>query len=407
MTRPLIMGIVNVTPDSFSDGGQYLDTVAAIEHGMAMVTAGANLIDVGGESTRPGAARVAESVELDRVLPVVAALAGQGVEVSVDTMRAGVARAAIAAGAGIVNDVSGGLADADMAGVLADSDARWVLMHWRGHSEQMLRYAQYDDVLTEVRAELSARVAAAAAAGVDRSRLVIDPGLGFAKTGSHDWELLRRLPELADLGLPMLVGASRKSFLGALLAGPDGVSRPVKARDAATSAISLLAAQAGAWAVRVHDVLSTSDVLKVWEAVLPRSGSPAQEAPIHLNHGDAAIGAIELRGLRARAHHGVFPEERECGQEFVVDARLDCDIALAARSDLISDTVSYAEVADRLTAVLTGPPVALLETLVQQLLAACLSFPAVRTAEVTVHKPSAPIPHQFDDVTVTLRGGRT
>ncbi|MGH3431147.1 MAG: dihydropteroate synthase, partial [Mycobacteriales bacterium] len=182
MTRPLIMGIVNVTPDSFSDGGRYLDTVAAIEHGMAMVTAGANLIDVGGESTRPGAARVAEAVELDRVLPVVAALAGQGVEVSVDTMRAGVARAAIAAGASIVNDVSGGLADADMAGVLADSDASWVLMHWRGHSEQMLQHAQYDDVIAEVRAELSARVAAAAAAVVDRSRLIIDPGLGFAKT---------------------------------------------------------------------------------------------------------------------------------------------------------------------------------------------------------------------------------
>ncbi len=265
--RCVVMGILNVTPDSFSDGGRYDDLDAAVAHGVEMVAEGADLVDVGGESTRPGAARVDAAAETARVVPVIRALAGQGVLVSVDTTRAEVAAAALAAGATLVNDVSGGLADPAMARVVADACCPWVLMHWRGHSQDMQRLARYDDVVAEVCRELSARVDAALEAGVAADRLVLDPGLGFAKNAAHNWALLGQLDALVALGLPVLVGASRKSFLGALLAVPDGTPRPVDEREAATVATTVLADQAGAWGVRVHDVRPNMDALRVLDAL--------------------------------------------------------------------------------------------------------------------------------------------
>lgn len=260
------MGVLNVTPDSFSDGGRYLDRDDAIAHGIAMHRRGADLVDVGGESTRPGAERVAAEVEIARVVPVIRELAAEGVPVSVDTMRAEVAEAAIEAGAIVINDVSGGLADPKMASVAAAADVPWILMHWRGHSRVMDELAVYDDVVTDVRDELRAMVDAALAAGVSPEALVLDPGLGFAKTAEHNWQLLRRLDVFLDMGFPVLVGASRKRFLGALLAGPDGQPRPPAEREVATATVSALAAAAGAWGVRVHDVGSSLDAIAVAHA---------------------------------------------------------------------------------------------------------------------------------------------
>ena len=265
-----MMGVLNVTPDSFSDGGRYTDLTAAVEHGIAMQRDGADLVDVGGESTRPGAERVDAPTETERVVPVIAALASAGVPLSIDTTRAAVAAAALEAGAVIVNDVSGGLADPGMAAVVKAAGCPWILMHWRGHSRTMRELAQYDDVVAEVRAELLDRVAAAVAAGVDPELLILDPGIGFAKTAEHNWALSAHLHELVALGHPVLFGASRKSYLGRLLAGPDGEPRPVGDREAATIATSVLAVADGAWGVRVHDVRATADALAVWRA----TGSP-------------------------------------------------------------------------------------------------------------------------------------
>nr|WP_091733814.1 dihydropteroate synthase [Nocardioides scoriae] len=259
------MGIVNVTPDSFSDGGRFETTDRAIAHGLALRDEGADVLDVGGESTRPGATRPLVAEELDRVVPVIAALAAEGVAVSVDTMRHEVALAALDAGAVLVNDVSGGLADPDVLRVVAERGAAYVAMHWRAHSTEMQRHATYADVLVEVRDELSARVDAAVAAGVDPDRLVLDPGLGFAKTAAHNWELLARLPELVALGLPVLVGSSRKSFLGTLLAAPDGTPRPVEDREDAGVALTTIAAIQGVWGVRVHQVRGSCDAVRVVE----------------------------------------------------------------------------------------------------------------------------------------------
>ncbi|WP_458364003.1 dihydropteroate synthase [Amycolatopsis heterodermiae] len=261
--RCVVVGVLNVTPDSFSDGGRYLDVDQALEHARAMWARGADLIDVGGESTRPGALRVDAETELARVLPVIRTLAGEGVALSVDTTRAAVAAAALEAGAHVVNDVSGGLADPDMARVAAESGAPWVLMHWRGHSEDMQALAKYEDVVADVRSELLARVDDALAAGVAESAIVLDPGLGFAKNAEHDWALLRGLDSVLSLGFPVLVGASRKRFLGRLLSEKDGTPRPPDGREDATAAISALAAAAGAWGVRVHEVGASLDAVTV------------------------------------------------------------------------------------------------------------------------------------------------
>ncbi len=261
------MGVVNVTPDSFSDGGRWFDTTTAVKHGLDLVAQGADLIDVGGESTRPGATRVDEAEELRRVVPVVRGLASEGVTVSVDTMHARVAEQALAAGAALVNDVSGGLADPAMIPVVADTGAPFVVMHWRGFLEGGAIRGVYDDVVTEVVDELRARVEAVLEGGVAADRVVVDPGLGFSKETGHDLALLARLDRLRGLGHPVLVAASRKRFLGRVLAGPDGAPPPARERDAATAAVSALAAHAGAWAVRVHEVRATADAVRVAHAV--------------------------------------------------------------------------------------------------------------------------------------------
>jgi dihydropteroate synthase len=262
LDRCLVMGVVNVTPDSFSDGGAFADTATAVEHGLALAAAGADIVDVGGESTRPGAGRVSPDEELRRVQPVVAALAAAGVTVSIDTMRASTASAALDSGALIVNDVSGGRADKDLPVVVASAGVPYVVMHWRAHSEQMQQHADYDDVVREVRDELRERVDDVVAAGVSPEAIVVDPGLGFAKTAEHNWTLLAHLEALHGLGHPLLVGASRKSFLGALLAD-EGGPRPTAGRDDATAAVTVVAAMAGAWGVRVHEVRASADAVRV------------------------------------------------------------------------------------------------------------------------------------------------
>jgi dihydropteroate synthase len=260
------MGVLNVTPDSFSDGGRWTELADATAHARQMYADGATIIDVGGESTRPGAARVDAATERARVLPAIVDLAAAGVPTSIDTTRAAVAEAAVTAGAWLVNDVSGGLADPDMARVVADAGCPWVLMHWRGHSRRMADLATYRDVVADVRDELSARADGAIRAGVDPGNIVVDPGLGFAKTAEHNWRLSAHLDAFIALGFPVLFGASRKSYLGALLADADGKPRPVGGREAATLATSLLAVQAGVWGVRVHDVRATVDALRVLAA---------------------------------------------------------------------------------------------------------------------------------------------
>lgn len=258
----LVMGVLNVTPDSFSDGGRWLDPGAAVAHGLELVGEGADIVDVGGESTRPGADRVDGDEERRRVLPVIQRLAAEGVTVSVDTRDAETARRALDVGAGIVNDVSAGQHDAGMARVVADTGARYVAMHSRGPADAD---ADYADVVPEVVAELANRVVALADAGVDPGRVILDPGLGFAKTADHNWALLGHLDEIGALGHPVLIGASRKRFVGALL--PEGA--PMEARDAPSAVISALAAVAGVWAVRVHDVPATRlalDVHDLWRA---------------------------------------------------------------------------------------------------------------------------------------------
>ena len=276
LDRTLVMGVVNVTPDSFSDGGLWLEPGAATEHGLALLAQGADLLDVGGESTRPGSRRVDVAEERRRVLPVVRALVAAGAVVSVDTTRAAVAEQAVDAGAQVINDVSGGLADPAMLAVVARTGAVYVAMHWRGHADVMDTLATYTDVVTEVRDELAERLAAMVAAGGRAEQVVLDPGLGFAKPGADNWPLLVRLGELVALGRPVLVGASRKRFLGHLLAGPDGEPVPPEGRDGATAAVSALSALAGAWCVRVHDVAGSADAVRVAAAWAATDAGPTR-----------------------------------------------------------------------------------------------------------------------------------
>jgi dihydropteroate synthase len=282
LPRTIVMGILNVTPDSFSDGGLYASPDAAIARGLALAADGADIVDVGGESTRPGAQRVEPAEELARVIPVVEALAAAGVPVSVDTMRADTARAAVAAGACLINDVSGGLADPEMGAVVASLDVDYVAMHWRAHSTDMDDKDMYTDVVAEVRSELASRVAALVAAGVDERRIILDPGLGFSKVADSNWPLLARMADWSG-GARVLVGASRKRFLGAVIdravidraviagsspsaGGPEGRGGQPSAREHATTAVTTLAAEAGAWAVRVHDVSAACDAIAVVSA---------------------------------------------------------------------------------------------------------------------------------------------
>jgi dihydropteroate synthase len=262
--RCLVMGVVNVTPDSFSDGGRWFEPAEAITQGLRLAAQGADLVDVGGESTRPGAERPSVKEELRRVTPVVQELVSAGVTVSIDSMRAEVASRALELGARMVNDVSGGRADPAIFGVVAEAGVPMVIMHWRGHSGRMQVLASYGDVVADVQAELRPQIDKALVAGIAADHVVVDPGLGFAKTAEHNWALLTRLTELVGLGFPVLVAASRKSFLGRLLADPaTGAERPPDGRDPASAVLSALIALSGAWCVRVHEVPGSLDAVRV------------------------------------------------------------------------------------------------------------------------------------------------
>ena len=261
--RTLVIGVVNVTPDSFSDGGRWFDPRDAIEHGLRLIGEGADIIDVGGESTRPGAVRPEMAEELRRVLPVVTELAAAGAIVSIDTMRPRVVQEAVGSGARMVNDVSGGQAEAGMLPLVAALQVPYICMHWRGHSTDMQNLASYTDVVAEVIAELRVQVTSALSAGIAADRLILDPGFGFAKTGEHNWQLLQRMQELEVLELPIVAGVSRKTFLGTLLADTEGRPRPALDRDDATTALTTLLATAGIWGVRVHSVRANRDAIAV------------------------------------------------------------------------------------------------------------------------------------------------
>jgi len=266
--RPLVMGVLNVTPDSFSDGGQHQSLQAAIDHAQVLVMAGADIVDVGGESTRPGADRVALETEIARVVPVIEQIkANLDVQVSIDTMNAETARRAVAAGASIINDVSGGLADENMLAVAAETGATFVISHWRGFSDIMDTQAVYHDVAVDVARELGARVEAAVAAGVSRDKIVIDPGLGFAKDMKQNWQLVARLDELEKLGLPILVGASRKRFIAGAIEPDDSNEVGNDRRDLATAVLTAMLLQRKLWGVRVHNVLATTDAISVVAAL--------------------------------------------------------------------------------------------------------------------------------------------
>jgi dihydropteroate synthase len=267
-SRPKLMGVLNITPDSFSDGGQFLKFEDALAQARLMVEQGAEILDIGGESTRPGATRVSLSQEQDRVLPVIRALRAElDVEISIDTMNSKTARAAVQAGANIVNDVSGGLADPQMFGAIRDLDCKYVLGHWRGHSDVMDGLVTYSDVAREVVGELAEQVSMAVAAGIARDRIIVDPGLGFAKDMKQNWDLVARLDELEQLGLPVLVGASRKRFLASVLNASDPASVSNPRRDVATAVLTALLLQRKLWGIRVHNVEATSDAIKVVAAL--------------------------------------------------------------------------------------------------------------------------------------------
>jgi len=265
---PELWGVLNVTPDSFSDGGLFVTPDRAIERGRELVNHGAAVVDVGAESTRPGAERIDATTEIDRLTPVVRELVESQITVSVDTMRAEVAWQMIELGAEVINDVSGGQADSEMAAVIASSAVRYVLMHWRGHSDQMDALANYDDVTAEVSRELRGQIDQVVAQGVDPGRIIVDPGLGFAKNVEHNWELVTHLDQIVDIGHPVLMGASRKRFLGALLDRPH---EPAD-RDGVSAVLSVVAAQKGVSMIRVHEPRVHFDALRVWQRSLPEGG---------------------------------------------------------------------------------------------------------------------------------------
>ena len=382
---PLIMGILNLTPDSFSDGGQFNSVKSAVQTATSMVAHGAQIIDVGGESTRPGAERISLEIELERVIPVIEQLSQIGIYVSIDTMRSEVANAAVDVGAQMVNDVSGGLSDPHMLATVARLEVPIVLMHWRGPSKNMQENIHYENALTEVCAELHSVAKAAQLAGVARGNIILDPGIGFGKESEHNWKILRNIDSLLALGYPVLIGVSRKRFLGGLLAAPDGTPRTVSVRDTASAVLGAHLLQRGAWGVRVHDVQATSDAYLALDAVNP----------------NPAIDSIELVGLREFGHHGALENERVLGQYFSVDAILGLSISHAANTDQLADTVNYAEVADSIRARISGEPVDLIEKLAELIADDCLSFAQVVSVTIRVHKPDAPIEGEFADVVVT------
>lgn len=387
--RTRIMGVLNVTPDSFSDGGLFDTVETAVAHARVLTQQGAHIIDVGGESTRPGASRVTPEEEQRRVLPVVAALVQEGLTVSVDTVNASTAERAIAFGASIINDVSGGTEDSKMLDVVAGSDVHYIAMHWRGVPDVNHNKSRYSDVVLEVRDQLARIADAALAAGVRPELLVLDPGFGFDKTAEQSFQLLANLSTLQDLGFPLLVGVSRKRMIAQSLQDA-GIADTIEARDQATAALSALVARSGVWGVRVHNVAATAAAL----ASVDSLGSS--------DHRDR----IALTGLEVFAHHGVFESEKQQGQLFVIDAEIALDLSTAGHGDTLADTVNYADLATALTHAASREPVDLIETLAERLAAVALGFTGVSWASITVHKPQAPIDAVFSDVSVSITRSR-
>ncbi len=406
----LIMGILNATPDSFSDGGNHPTIAEAVARAHELARQGASIVDVGGESTRPGATPVPRDEEHARVIPVIRALAGTGITVSVDTIHAATARDAVLAGAAYINDVSGGTHDPEMLAVAAwasrEHGARFIIGHWRGFPDANYANSEYADVVTEVCDLLRAQADAAVAAGVDRSRIVLDPGLGFDKTGPQCWLLLAELDRLRALGYPVLIGASRKRMLTEALADPagPGLATVSTERDLATSVVTALAAHSGVWGVRVHDVQGSAQALAIvraWEQAeaVAAVASRARSREIPRDR-------ITLTGLEVFAHHGVFDFEREQGQRFFIDADIAVDLHVAAAGDELDRTVHYGILAEEIVAAVKRDPVDLIETVAERVADVALSFPAVAEARITVHKPDAPIEAPFADVSVSIVRGR-
>ncbi|HVL86793.1 MAG TPA: dihydropteroate synthase [Candidatus Thermoplasmatota archaeon] len=382
--RALVLGVVNVTPDSFSDGGRYASAEDAVRLGRRLVAEGADLLDVGGESTRPGAKPVSREEEWSRIAPVLEGLRDAGVPLSVDTRKADVAQRALAAGASIVNDVSG-LADPGMAGVVAKHRAALVLMHLQGTPQTMQEDPRYGDVVAEVASFLRSRADAAVAAGVRREAIALDPGFGFGKTTEHNLALARGLPELAGLGRPLVVGFSRKSMLGFL------TGRDVHERVHAGVAAAALAIERGARVVRTHDVAAAVDARKVAEAFLAERGGR-----------EPSLDRISVRGMRFHAKVGHLPEERKLGHDVSVDVDLYADLRRPGRSDRLEDAPDYAEVFRRARAAAQEREYVLLEALAERIADSISDLPASRVV-VRVRKPHPPFGGPADHSEVEIR----
>lgn len=416
----ILVGILNTTPDSFSDGGNFLDASAAVDHAHQLVSEGAAIIDIGGESTRPGSTRVTPEEEQRRILEIVRRVKDLGVTVSVDTVNAGTAAAALAAGADIINDVSGGLHDPQMLKTVAKHNAGFIAGHWRGFPKPDNSRSDYMDVVAEVIEQLQQRAAAARQAGIAASKIVLDPGLGFDKTPEQCWRLLRALPRLQRIGYPLLIGASRKRMVADLIAqqpgrggeqadrqGGGSVSGAVERageRDLVTALITAACASYGVWGVRVHDVAASQLALAVARetGTANESGTAGQTAAGSWPAEELSGDTISLTGLRVFAHHGVLAEEKRDGQTFLIDAVIHLNTAASAASDELKQTVNYADLAVALKTAAAEGSLDLIETLAHRLADVALSFSGVESARITVNKPDAPIPAEFLNVAVTV-----
>lgn len=416
----ILVGILNTTPDSFSDGGNFLDASAAVDHARQLVSEGAAIIDIGGESTRPGSTRVTPEEEQRRILEIVRRVKDLGVTVSVDTVNASTAAAALAAGADIINDVSGGLHDPQMLKTVAKHNAGFIAGHWRGFPKPDNSRSDFVDVVAEVIEQLQQRAAAARQAGIAASKIVLDPGLGFDKTPEQCWRLLRALPRLQRIGYPLLIGASRKRMVADLIAqqpgrggeqadrqGGGSVSGAVERageRDLVTALITAACASYGVWGVRVHDVAASQLALAVARetGTANESGTAGQTAAGSWPAEELSGDTISLTGLRVFAHHGVLAEEKRDGQTFLIDAVIHLNTAASAASDELKQTVNYADLAVALKTAAAEGSLDLIETLAHRLADVALSFSGVESARITVNKPDAPIPAEFLNVAVTV-----
>lgn len=433
-----LVGILNTTPDSFSDGGNFLDVSAAVKHARQLISEGAAIIDIGGESTRPGSTRVTPEEEQRRILEIVRRVKDLGVTVSVDTVNASTAAAALAAGTDIINDVSGGLHDPLMLQTVAEHNAGFIAGHWRGFPKQDNSRSDYVDVVAEVVEQLQQRAAAARQAGIAASKIVLDPGLGFDKTPEQCWRLLRALPRLQRIGYPLLIGASRKRMVADLIAqqpgrggeqadrqGGGSVSGAVERageRDLVTALITAACASYGVWGVRVHNVAASQLALAVARetgtanetetaneaetvartGTANETGTAARTAADSQPAGELSGDTISLTGLRVFAHHGVLTEEKRDGQNFLIDAVIHLNTAASAASDELRQTVNYADLAVALKTAAAAGSLDLIETLAHRLADVALSFSGVESARITVNKPDAPIPAEFANVAVTV-----